>query len=89
MPPSSFALSRVLSGAFALCVIIGVLTFVEITMKIAVTLSLITCTSAFLGPLPVHERTTSLFAESSRRDALLNVVRGSGFVLGTVMAPKV
>ena len=57
-------------------------------MKFATTisLSLISSASGFVGPLTPRERSTSLCA--SRRDALLNVVRGSGILIGMVMAPK-
>jgi photosystem II PsbU protein len=53
----------------------------------AVALSLLSPASAFVGPIfPAHESSnTCLSATSSRRDALINVVRGSGFVLGTVL----
>jgi hypothetical protein len=52
----------------------------------AVVLSLLSSANAFVGPIfPAHESKTCLCATSSRRDALINVVRGSGFVLGTVL----
>ena len=55
----------------------------------AITLLLLTSVDAFVGPIfPAHESTTSLLAETSRRDALVNVVRGSGFALG-ILVPKV
>lgn len=54
----------------------------------ALSLSLVSSGRAFVGPIfPARESNTCLAA--SRREALLNVVRGSGFVLGTLMAPKV
>ena len=55
----------------------------------AITLSLCTSVGAFVGPIfPAHKTNAGLFAEASRRDAFVNVVRGSGFVLG-VLLPKV
>ena len=53
----------------------------------AVTILFATSASAFVGPVFPARESTSLCATSSRRDALLNIVRGSGFVLGTAMAP--
>jgi hypothetical protein len=55
----------------------------------AITLSLVASASAFVGPGGPQKSTTCLSAISSRRDALLNVMRGSGFVLGTVVAPRI
>lgn len=54
-----------------------------------VALPLVSSANAFVGPIFPARESTSLYGTSSRRDVLLNIVRGSGFVLGTVMAPKV
>jgi photosystem II PsbU protein len=54
-------------------------------MKFAITVTLVSSASAFLGP-SVSRESTSLSA--TRRDALVNVARGTGLILGTIVAPK-